>query len=311
VGVTVAQADARAGGFIVTSSGTSTADSAFIIDADGDIVWYAGGPVNTTRALMDYEGDNMWMLSLNLLNAGGEMRYVSMDGEREQRDVPGLAFAHHDFTVMPGGKVAALVWARPGFDAESDVVIRSPDGAVATAFSAGSNLYLSDSYHADAIHYVAFDGSFTIADRNPNVFVKASASGDPQWQLGGRCEGAPAGNRCAGRDWLITHGHHLLEDGTFVAFNNGTEAFAHIFEFALDATATAFTATVVKDYTGDDSTSNLGDVQRLPSGNTLVTYSAPGRIVELDPSWNVVQVLSVRVGYTSWRPTLYGPPARP
>ena len=39
---------------------------------------------------MDYEGDNMWMVSLNLDNAGGEMRSVSMDGEQEQQNVAGL-----------------------------------------------------------------------------------------------------------------------------------------------------------------------------------------------------------------------------
>ena len=50
---------------------------------------------------------------------------------------------------------------------------------------------------------------------------------------------------------------------------------------------------------------------RIPGGNTLITYSNAGTIVELDPSWNEVQTLTVPVGYASWRPTLYGPPLRP
>jgi hypothetical protein len=49
----------------------------------------------------------------------------------------------------------------------------------------------------------------------------------------------------------------------------------------------------------------------LPGGNTLVTYSNAGTIVELDPSWNVVQTFTVRAGYSNWRPALYGPPLRP
>ena len=118
-----------------------------------------------------------------------------MDGEEAQQNVPGLEFAHHDFTVMPGGKVAALVWSAPGVDPPSDLVIRSPDGTVTSPFTIGSNLYLSDTYHANAIHYLPFDDSFTIADRNPNVFVKVSATGTLQWQLGGVCDQAPAGNR--------------------------------------------------------------------------------------------------------------------
>ena len=81
VTVNVSQPDKRDPGFIVTSSGTSVPNSAFIIDADGEIVWYFDGPESTTRALMDYEGENMWTIALNLVNEGGEMRSVSMDGE--------------------------------------------------------------------------------------------------------------------------------------------------------------------------------------------------------------------------------------
>ena len=311
VTVNVSQPDKRDPGFIVTSSGTSVPNSAFIIDADGEIVWYFDGPESTTRALMDYEGENMWTIALNLVNEGGEMRSVSMDGEREQRDVAGLGTAHHDFTVMPGGKIAALTWRVPGYDTESDLVIRSPDGTVATPFKIGGNLYVSDTFHANAIHYIPADGGFTIADRNPNVFVKVSATGTPEWQLGGQCDGAPAGDRCAAQDWQVNHGHHLLEDGTFVLFNNGYEHLAHILEFKLNATPTSFAAMLVKEYAGDHSSDTMGDVQRLPGGNTLVTYSTDGIIVELDPSWTEVQTFSVRVGYSSWRPTLYGPPARP
>jgi len=312
VTVDVAQPGARQPGFIVTSSGVTSPDAAFILDADGDVVWYFGGPINTTRALLDYEGENMWMIALNLVNEGGQMRYVSLDGARRDDDVAGLENAHHDFTVMPGGKVAALVWRGTTVDPESDVVVRSPDGAVTTAFTVGRNLYLADSFHANAIHYLPSDGGFTIADRNPNVFVKVGATGALDWQVGGSCAGAPAGPRCAARDWQVVHGHHLLDGGTFLAFNNGPiDAPGHVFEFALSTAPGAFGATVVKDSAGTAASNNLGDVQRLPGGHTLVTYATDGKIVELDPAWNVVQTFRVNVGYASWRPTLYGPPPRP
>ena len=94
-------------------------------------------------------------------------------------------------------------------------------------------------------------------------------------------------------------------------FNNQTLDLAHIFEFRLDAAPGLLSATLVQDYAGTAASSNLGDVQRLPNGNTLITYSSDGAIVEVDPDWSEVQTFSVRVGYTSWRPTLYGPPLRP
>ncbi len=306
----VAQAGKREPGFIVTSSGTFEPSSAFIIDADGDVVWYVEAPLNPTRAQMDYEGDTMWMVALNLDNGDGEVRSVSMDGEQEQRNVPGLEHAHHDLTVMPGGKVAVLVWRAPGIDPESDLVVRSPDGTVNTPFTIGSNLYLSDTFHANAIHYVPFDDSFTIADRNPNVFVKVSAGGTPVWQLGGVCDQAPTGNQCVPRDWQIVHGHHLLDDGTFLAFNNDYLESSHVFELKLSVSPGAFAATLVKNYTGNHSSSTMGDVQRLPGGNTLVTYATDGKIIELDSSWNEVQTFSAHIGYSNWRPTLYGPPIR-
>jgi hypothetical protein len=308
--VSVTQPEKREPGFIVASSGNNVPSRAFIVDADGEFVWYAEAPENPSRALLDYEGEKLWMLSLNLTNEGGEMRYVSMDGLDERRAVSGLDDAHHDFTVMPGGKVAVLVWSAPGVDPESELVIRSADGTLENAFRIGANLYAADAYHANALHYSPFDDAFTIADRNPNVLVKVSAAGSAEWQLGGRCDDAPAGARCFAQTWDVIHGHHLLEDGTLVVFNNGYADRAHVKEFHLNVTPDGLTANEVADYAGTAASSNLGDVQRLPGGNTLVTYSGDRTIVELDSSWNEVQSFSVPIGYASWRQTLYGPPAR-
>lgn len=311
VSVDVALPESREPGFIVTSTGASTPSSAFIIDADGEIVWAFPGPSSVSRAHMDYEGQRLWMLKLNVTNQGGEMRSVTMDGLDEQQNVPGLENAHHDFTVMPGGKVAALAWRAPGIDPESELVVRSPDGSVTTPFKVGDNLYRSDGYHANAIHFVPADGSFTISDRNPNALVKVSGSGELQWQLGGNCEDAPAGARCSAQTWEVNHGHHLLDDGTFVLFNNAYGDVSHVLDFQLTDTQEEFAADLTMDYTGTAHSSNLGDVQRLPGGNTLVTYSVDGKLVELDPDWNVVQTFSVRVGYATWRSSLYGAPERP
>lgn len=311
VAVTVAQPNEREPGFIVTSSGTFVPDAAFIVDADGEIVWFFPGPVSTTRAHMDHEGNTMWMIALNVLNEGGEMRSVSMDGQQVSMNVAGLDTAHHDFTVLPGGKVAALAWGAPGVDPAGKVLIRSPDGQVTTAFQIDGNLYASDSFHPNAIHYIASDDSFTIADRNPSVVVKVSAAGVPRWQLGGSCDGAPAGTHCAPQSWQVDHGHHLLDDGTLLLFNNTYTDVPHVLEYRLTDAPSGLSATQVHDDPGTSATMTLGDVQRLPNGNTLVTYSEAGQIVELDTDWNVVQTFAVRTGYTTWRPTLYGPPPRP
>ncbi len=52
-----------------------------------------------------------------------------------------------------------------------------------------------------------------------------------------------------------------------------------------------------------------GDVQRLPKGNTLVTFSMAGEIHEVDSQGRLVmEVQGESFGYSEWRRTLYGPP---
>ena len=320
---TVSNAPAQANGFIVTSSGVTYGNYAVIIDGDGEVVWYAEGPIQCTRARMDYEGVNMWMVEANEDNSTGEMRFVSMDGQTTMTNISGLAAAHHDFAVLPG-KIAAMVWIGTDTDSESNLVEMNSDGSgtATTIFKIGSNLYVGGpgsgpgaaaiAYHCNSILYHATDDSFTIGDRYPNLYVKASHAGAVEWQLGGSCSNAPAGaSHCVAESWQVNHGHHLLDDGTMLVFNNNTNGSpSDALEFKLDTTGT-MSATPVKAFESGSLTSNvLGDVQRLPNGNTLITYSTSGVILEVDPSWATVQTLSGTYGYADWRQTLYGPPAR-
>jgi len=321
----------QAKGFIITcmgingSSGSSGGTQAFIIDADGTVVWLATSPASCSRARMDYEGANMWMMALNVMNSGGEMRYISMDGLTSQNNVSGLSKSHHDFTVLKGGVIATMLWAGSGSDPESDLVERDAKGTITTLFRIGPKVYAggpsvlgggSSTFHSNSILYHESDSSFTIGDRNPNVFVKVSRSGQPLWQLGGNCSGAPA-PKCASASWNTNHGHHLLDDGKFLFFNNGafgsSSSPSQAMEYALNTSGATMSATQVKAYksSSNSHSDSLGDVQRLPNGNTLVTFSNNGLIQELDSSWSVVQTLSASTfGYADWRETLYGPPAR-
>jgi hypothetical protein len=323
-----ASASSQVPGFIVTSDGIGGgmgggmgggAGSAFIIDADGAVVWYSAGPSQCSRARMDYEGVNMWMLSLNVQNGGGEMRLVSMDGQTSQTSISGLSSAHHDFAALPG-KIAAMVWTATGTDPESNLVERASDGSgsTTTVFKIGSNLYAGGSsamggggntYHCNSIQYHAADDSYTIGDRNPNLYVKVKHDGTPVWQIGGSCTGAKA-PKCASGTWQVNHGHDFDANGNMLIFNNGSSGSAHVFEFKLTESTSAISTTTVKDFTSGNSSGTLGDVQRLPSGNTVITYSNAGVILEVDASWNTVQTLKGTFGYADWRPTLYGPPER-
>ncbi len=316
---------AQAKGFIITSTDDGNgAASAFIIDADGEIVWSATAPASCTRARMDYEGVNMWMIAMNVMNNGGEMRYVSMDGASTENNVSGLSSAHHDFTVLPGGVVAALAWASSGIEVESNLLERSATGTITTDFRIGANLYMggpsslggsgTDTYHCNSIHYYPSNDTFTISDRNPSLYVEVTHAGAPVWQFGGSCTNAPA-PLCEPGSWVSNHGHHLLDTGDFLFFSNSAMRSSnpsHAFEYMLDTSSSSMTARELADYTSNDYHSDtLGDVQRLPNGNTLVTFSNNGIIQEVDASWSIVQTLSANsFGYADWRETLYGPPPR-
>jgi hypothetical protein len=55
----------------------------------------------------------------------------------------------------------------------------------------------------------------------------------------------------------------------------------------------------------------LGDVQRLPNGNTLVVYTSRGTLDEVDPDGNLVRRMVWDLGgattYLERRASLYGP----
>jgi hypothetical protein len=84
-----------------------------------------------------------------------------------------------------------------------------------------------------------------------------------------------------------------------------------VIELALDETGQ--TATKTWQYQNGMNSSILGDAQRLPNGNVLVTFSHVGLMQEITPSGTVVQEfksLILSFGYADFRPSLYGPPPR-
>ncbi len=299
---------AIAKGFIVTSGGVGNfgfgpAVPAFIIDSDGDVVWWADAPTSTSRARMSWEGDAMWMMELNVENGGGEVRRVSMDGLDVQPNVSGLSGGHHDFTVAPGGVIAVIAW-QGGCSA---ILERTPDGTVTPILPDVSNVYQTDrDCHTNAINYSPYDDTYTLSDRNVNLFVKISREGELIWQFGGT---NPRGNHFTG-SWSVNHGHHLQENGNFLFFNNGSMGAASaVLEFHLDEAS--WTATPVWEYRASPSSGTLGDAQRLPNGNTLVTYSNQGVLHEVDANGNLIQSFTTSsLGYAEFRESLYGPPTR-
>lgn len=292
-------------GFGADVPGWSASKYIVIIDQDGDPVWWHLARLAISRATMDWEGDHMYMLALNVGGGGGSLSRVNMDGS-DARPINAIPEGHHDFTVTPGGRAVVIVHKE-----KSDAVVEyDPEaGEVRTLVDDVASLYVKGTpeYHANSITYRRDDDSFILGDRYPNLYVKFDRAGELKWQFGGDAALGPAFSGTG--TWNANHGHHWTGDGHFLVFNNNGTSTSRVLDFAVDEST--LEARLLRQFSVDGLSSLvLGDVQRLPNGHVLSTLSTGGRLVEFEASGEVAASIksSTSFGYTMYRKTLYGEP---
>jgi hypothetical protein len=287
----VQDAAAQERGFIVTSYWQGQSGPVpFILDADGEIVWwYASNSNGIARARMSADGKNMWMVVAS--NDGGPIERVSMDTLDGQ--VYTETTASHDITPVSGELMAFLEYGESDCDSIFEI---DPSGETREVFETEG--VVTGMCHANAVRYSEAEDFYTLSDVNTDVFV-INRSGELQWQLSERL---PEGNGAWGG---TQHGHHLLQDSMLIfanrfGGNNSSGAVEYSFE-----------GEELMRYESGNFSANLGDVQRLPGGNTLVTFSNDSVIHEVDGAGNVVLEIDGggdALGYALWVEELYGPP---
>ena len=306
---TIMNAAAHAKGLFVTSSGLS-GTGAWIYDTDGAPVWWATGPSSTSRIQMSWDGGKMYMMSLNVQNNGtGSVRTVNMDGSGAAT-ISNMQASHHDMAAIPGG-FATVLWNSSGIDAPNSLVERMDNSTTNTVIIANLNtVYNSNGYHTNAIHYYPSDNTYTLGDRNPNLYVKVSRTGQLIWQFGGSNPKDASKNISGAGTWSVNHGHHLLADGSFILFNNGAMTTGQSVARVFKINETNMSAMNVLNYSMSGVNSNvLGDAQFLPNGNLMVTFSQPGQINEVTSAGQLVATYKgMAYGYSEFRESLYGPP---
>ena len=324
--VSIQDSAASTGGFIVTSTGMKS-HYAYILDKDGDYVWwYAFEPAvdssrmdGISRAKMSADGTYMWSGTINVGCGCGYLFGIGMDGLGTQATI--AVDRHHDFTVLPDNTVVYIEYTDNG----DRIVERSESGTLRIVYNLNDDFSGEgiDWSHCNAIHYYPSDDSYTVSCLGLNNIIKIDrTSGSLIWRLEG-----DAGGDFSGITWNGQHGHQLLENGNILIFSNGGAnrdttndsggAFGGVFNLSgaevleLALSSSAGTADEIWRYQGQTYSAALGDVQRLPSGNTLVTYSIAGDLTEVSPSKEIVRTITVDgLGYADWRPTLYGAPYR-
>jgi hypothetical protein len=304
VTATIMNATAHDKGFIVTSTGLM-GNTTYIIDPDGAVVWSATGPSMPSRSHMSWDGTHMYMMALNVMNTNaGNIQSVAMDGTGNTA-LSGMTASHHDLTAIPGG-LATMLWNKSGTDAPCSLVERADaTGTLTTVVADMSTVYTSTTFHSNAVHYYPSDNTYTVGDRNPSLYVKLSRTGSLIWQFGGSNPKDQSKFFTGVPTWSVNHGHQLLADGTFVFFNNTPNE-----GWVYKLNTSNMTASKTLTYTASGASSNvLGDIQQLPNGNYLVTFSTSGQIHEISPTGTLVaKFTATSFGYSEFRESLYGQP---
>lgn len=287
----------------------------FISNMQGDLVWVRDtslSDVSQTRISPD--GKYVYARNGNPGGGlGGQLIRLTVDGSSSETIPSGGS--HHDMAFLPNGDLLYIRKsdANPSCDA---IMQLTPDGSESVllefadalpSFNGGGG---GDGCHVNAVRYSDVDQTVTVGSRNLSTMVNFNLDGSVNWIAGGQDSTLNQN----GLTWTVQHGIHMPDPSTIYFFNNdGNSQVGDGQSIALKATISGGNMTL--DSWFFDSTPHTfsqGDVQELPNGNVLVTFSNNGVANEVDPSGNSVKTYNLAggVGYITYRTSLYGMPAR-
>lgn len=316
-------------GFLVTAT---VPGRATIIDADGDRVWWHAVDLDhqncTTRAYLSPDGTGVIYFTWVTFALGGahsEIRHLirtSFDGtDVEMIPVP---TAHHDFVELPDGTLTTLRYDElpPGGIYGDSLVERHPDGNETEIWRLWDvwEFSMEDVHengsrwgHSNALDYDPVDDAYYVSTLYLDTIFKIDrATGDVIWRLGGSDSDF---DLITGDDgWFDGQHQFQLTDDGIVVFDNGpyAETGTRIVEYRLDEDA--MTAELVWSHEPDPPLGiyAYGDVHRLDSGNTLVAWSAAGRVDQITPNgetvWRLNAAIGAGFGYAQWVDSMYSSP---
>ena len=321
-------------GFLVASLITAER-AAFveaIFDADGDYLWFhevAQPCVFTIRARLSRDGASMLYLrqgeeytQCSSEEPVNHIVRVSLDG-REVEVLP-AGHAHHDFFEHPDGTIALLVVDLQEVDGEliagESIVEMTPDGHSETVWSLWDTYDPSLEYdfskcewgHANAIKYDDVEDVYYVGlAQTSSIWKIDRATGETLWILGGEPETNTFTLAMEESAWFVRqHGFDVVESGIIV-FDNASSERSRAVEYQLDEDA--MTALQVWEHTSQEHfyTYALGDVQRLESERTLVTWSTSGQVdistLDHELVWKLNASIGTGIGYTTWSSSVNAP----
>jgi len=218
------------------------------------------------------------------------------------------ALLHHDFARLTNGNTLALLWEAlspemtaqvcGGYESSDgpqvmygDVVQEiTPQGEVVDVWRSFEHLNFEEDTicplesrrewtHGNTLNVTA-NGDLLVSYRSTStVGIVDRATGSFSWKWG---------------PGQISHQHQptFLDNGRVLLFDNGSHRLAPSTNYSRLIEIDPETDEIMWEYRGDPPISfysyQISGAQRLPNGNTLICEGAPGRLLEVTPSHQIV-----------------------
>jgi len=273
-----------------------------LVDANGQMIWWYLHPGASNASDIRVLDNNNLYFQASFVDANGTIAKsqafeMKWDGTVVWESRPGT-LVHHEAGIGPGGQRMLLTWEHEVFDnvvVEGDgieIVDRATNTVTwtwnlfdhfdpeswPTPEIAGNFTGLgADWSHANALAWDPARGLIWMSVRHFDALLGiAYPSGEIAVILG---------NRGIGGEGLIRHQHapEVQPDGTILLWDNGNGRTPPYSRW---------------EWRGDPDFFDfaVGDADRLPNGNTLITAGVSGRIIEVDPLGEIVWEIAVSPG---------------
>jgi hypothetical protein len=316
------------GGFVLlgNSNSASAGAPAYIIDKDGDIVWAIAVTPDAVGVRMSADGKYVWINCVNLIVGASNgslgqacVHRVSIDGEKDEDLSSKFAGLTHQLSVMPDDTIVYYAYSTSSdcFDIKE---YNPATGAVRMIVNSQA-AFNTTTCHLTNVQYLKEEDSLYVSDLYSESVIKIKHSdGSLIWRMNGKTP------TISGVTWAGgNHGLHVLGPDHFLVFNNnsrqsyggpsdGTGDGSIALEVQVDTSAK--TAKKLWSYKASPGVQVdiLGDLQRLPNGNTVVGYATKGVLHEVDKNGTLLQEWTWPAGgafgYVEKRSSLYGAPPK-
>lgn len=323
--------DVLVASLLTSTTGVGGLSYAALIDRNGRYLWYRRGGQATPFGF-DFQRWNNGRFTVFQL-ATGSYEEVDLLGNVARRWLPpqgAVLLDGHDVQLFDDRTMLAMVVnqhyddTRPYVDGgvpEAQVLDLTlqrlhESGDASVLWSSWPTIPLSetdpstllagsgpvDPLHPNSVVQLA-DGNLLLSLRNTDTVYKINPrTGAILWRLGGPRSDFTFLNDPLGR---FSHQHfaRILPNGELLLFDNGnghTPPLSRAVQYRLDETARTATLTWEYRHSPPHYSRAAGSVQRLPSGNTLISWGLSGLNTEVRPDGTIVWEMQL-VGWLAYR----------